>query len=70
LVLSEYINFNNQTLSVLGIGSLLNKAAYDIGSVALLTLIILIMVSVVVTINRFLWKRLYRITFTKYKMDY
>jgi NitT/TauT family transport system permease protein len=70
LVLSEYINFNNQTLSVLGIGSLLNKAAYDIGSVALLTLIIIIMVSVVVTINRFLWKRLYRITFTKYRLDY
>lgn len=70
LVLAEYVNFNNQTLSVLGIGSLLNRAAYDIGSVALLTVIIIIMVSVVVTINRFMWRRLYRITFTKYRLDY
>lgn len=69
LVLSEYITFNKQTLSVLGIGSLMNRAAYDIGNVSLLTLIIIVMVAVVVLLNRLVWKRLYKVTFTKYRLD-
>src|SRR5579875_541658 len=69
LVLSEYITFNKQTLSVLGIGSLMNKAAYEIGNVSLLILIITVMVAVVVGLNRVLWKRLYKMTFTKYRLD-
>ncbi len=69
LVLSEYITFNKQTLSVLGIGSLMNNAAYNIGNVTLLMLIILVMVSVVVGLNRLVWKRLYKITFSKYRLD-
>lgn len=70
LVLSEYITFHKHTLSVIGIGSLMNKAAYEIGSVGLLVLIIIVMVCVVVLLNRFLWRRLYRITFSKYRLDY
>ncbi len=70
MVLSEYVTFKNQTLSVLGIGALMNKAAYDIGNVSLLVLIIIVMVCVVVGLNRFLWRRLYRLTFSKYRMDY
>ncbi|MGH2611494.1 MAG: ABC transporter permease subunit, partial [Rhabdochlamydiaceae bacterium] len=69
LVLSEYITFNKQTLSVQGIGALMNKSAYDIGSVTLLTLIIVVMVCVVVGMNRLVWRRLYKITFTRYKLD-
>jgi NitT/TauT family transport system permease protein len=70
LVLSEYVTFKNQTLSVLGIGSLMNKAAYDLGSVSLLIVILVVMVAVVVTLNRFFWRRLYRKSFTKYRLDY
>lgn len=69
LVLSEYITFNKHTLSVQGIGALMNKAAYDIGSVTLLTLTIIVMVCIVVGMNRLVWRRLYKITFTKYKLD-
>ncbi|MGI0087534.1 MAG: ABC transporter permease subunit [Nitrosotalea sp.] len=69
LVLSEYITFNKQTLSVQGIGALMNKSAYDLGSVTLLTLIIIVMVCVVVGMNRLVWRRLYKITFTRYKLD-
>jgi NitT/TauT family transport system permease protein len=69
LVLSEYITFNKQTLSVQGIGALMNKSAYDIGSVTLLALTIIVMVCVVVGMNRLVWRRLYKITFTKYKLD-
>jgi NitT/TauT family transport system permease protein len=70
LVLSEYITFNKETLSVLGIGSLMNKAAYDLGSVSLLLLIIIVMVGTVVVINRLMWRRLYRLVFSKYRLDY
>lgn len=69
LVLSEYITFNKQTLSVQGIGALMNEAAYNLGSVTLLTLTIVVMVCVVVGMNRLVWRRLYKITFTKYKLD-
>lgn len=70
LVLSEYITYSNKTMSVPGIGALMNKAAYEIGSVSLLTVLIIVMVSVVVGLNRTVWKRLYKITFSKYRLDY
>jgi NitT/TauT family transport system permease protein len=70
LVLSEYITYSNQTMSVPGIGALMNKAAYEIGSVSLLTVLIIVMVVVVVGLNRTIWKRLYKITFSKYRLDY
>lgn len=70
LVLSEYITYSNKTMSVPGIGALMNKAAYEIGSVSLLTVLIIVMVAVVVGLNRTLWKRLYKTTFSKYRLDY
>lgn len=70
LVLSEYITYSNKTMSVPGIGALMNKAAYEIGSVSLLTVLIIVMVAVVVGLNRTIWKRLYKITFSKYRLDY
>ncbi|MDE1765260.1 MAG: ABC transporter permease subunit [Thaumarchaeota archaeon] len=70
LVLSEYITYSNKTMSVPGIGALMNKAAYEIGSVSLLAVLIIVMVAVVVGLNRTLWKRLYKIMFSKYRLDY
>lgn len=70
LVLSEYITYSNKTMAVPGIGALMNKAAYELGSVSLLTILIIVMVSVVVGLNRTVWKRLYKITFSKYRLDY
>ncbi len=69
LVLSEYITYSNQTMSVPGIGALMDKASYELGSVSLLTVLIIIMVAVVVGLNRTVWKRLYKITFSKYRLD-
>lgn len=70
LVLSEYITYSNKTMTVPGIGMLMNKAAYELGSVSLLTILIIVMVAVVVGLNRTIWKRLYKITFSKYRLDY
>ncbi|MGI0045565.1 MAG: ABC transporter permease subunit [Nitrosotalea sp.] len=70
LVLSEYITYSNKTMSVPGIGALMDKAAYQIGNVSLLAVLIIVMVAVVVGLNRTVWKRLYKITFSKYRLDY
>jgi NitT/TauT family transport system permease protein len=70
LVVSEYIVFGRETVAVLGIGALLDKAAYNLGSVGLLFVNIAVMVVTIVTINRLLWRRSYHLVLSKYRMDY
>jgi len=70
LVVSEYIVFGRETVAVLGIGALLDKAAYNLGSVGLLFVNIAVMVVTIMTINRLLWRRSYHLVLSKYRMDY
>jgi NitT/TauT family transport system permease protein len=69
LIVSEFLVFGNKTYSVLGLGSLLDKAAYSLGNTVLLFLIVGVMIVVVVTINRLVWRRLYRKVVRKYSMS-
>jgi NitT/TauT family transport system permease protein len=66
LIVAEYLVFGNKTYSVLGMGSLLDKAAYNIGNTILMLLIVGIMSAVVVMINRLVWRRLYGKVMRKY----
>jgi NitT/TauT family transport system permease protein len=66
LIVAEYLVFGNKTYSVLGMGSLLDKAAYSIGNTILVLLIVGIMSAVIVMINRLVWRRLYRKVIRKY----
>ncbi|HZA06866.1 MAG TPA: ABC transporter permease subunit, partial [Nitrososphaeraceae archaeon] len=68
LIVAEYLVFGSKTYSVLGMGSLLDKAAYNIGNTILILLIVGIMSTVIVTINRLVWRRLYRKVIRKYSM--
>lgn len=70
LIVSEYVIFGREVLSVLGIGALLDRAAYELGSVGLLTVIIAVMVITIVAMNRLFWRRLYHVVLSKYRMDY
>lgn len=70
LIVSEYIMFGGNVYSVLGIGSLLDIAAYELGNVALLLLCVLSMIIVIFTINRLVWRRLYRIIVERYRIEY
>jgi NitT/TauT family transport system permease protein len=69
LIVAEYLVFGYKTYSVLGMGSLLDKAAYNIGNTILLLLIVGIMSAVIVTINRLIWRRIYRKVIRKYSMN-
>lgn len=68
LVVTEYIVFGNDILAVLGIGALLDIAAYELGSVGLLLLIIVVMVVTIMIINKLIWRPLYNYVLSKYLM--
>jgi ABC-type anion transport system duplicated permease subunit len=53
----------------LGMGSLLDTAAYNIGNTILLLLIVGVMSTVIVMINRLVWRRIYRNVIRKYSMN-
>jgi len=69
LIVAEFLIYGNKTYSVLGIGSLLDKAAYSLGNTVLLFLIVGVMVVVIVAINRLVWRRLYSKVVRKYSMS-
>lgn len=66
LIVAEYIVFGKHTFYVLGIGSLIDFAAYNLGNAVLLLLLVGLMSMVVVTINRLVWRRLYKKIVKKY----
>jgi len=70
LIVSEYIMFGGKVYSVLGIGALLDIAAYELGNVALLLLCVFAMIVVIFIINRLVWRRLYRIIMERYRIEY
>ncbi|MEM2955095.1 MAG: ABC transporter permease subunit [Nitrososphaerales archaeon] len=70
LIVSEYIVFSGKVYSVLGIGALLDIAAYELGNVALILLCVFAMIAVIFTINRLVWRRLYKIIMERYRIEY
>ncbi len=68
LVVAEFIVFGYKTYSATGIGSLLDKAAYNTGNTLLIIIIVSAMMAVIVTINRLIWRRVYRRVIKKYGM--
>jgi len=67
-IVAEYTEFGGQTHSVLGIGSSIAKAT-AIGDYPLLLATTLSMVLAVVMINRFVWRRLYKLAQDRFRMD-
>lgn len=67
-IIAEYIQFGGQTFRVTGIGSVIAGATAS-GDYALLFVSTLAMILTVVTINRLLWRRLYRVAQEQYKME-
>ncbi|MGQ9639970.1 MAG: ABC transporter permease subunit [Candidatus Bathyarchaeia archaeon] len=70
LVVSEYVVFGEENMYVLGIGALLDKAAYDLGSFGLLSTIIIVMSTTIILMNKILWRRLYHFVLSRYRIDY
>src|SRR5579885_152612 len=67
-IVSEYVTFNSHVYSTVGLGALIASSANG-GNFALLLAATLAMAAVVVTINRLLWRRLYRLAEQRFHLD-
>jgi NitT/TauT family transport system permease protein len=67
-IVAEYFRFHGQTISTTGLGALISRAT-DSGNLPLLLAATLVMAALVVTINRLLWRRLYALASTKFKLE-
>jgi len=67
-IVAEYVHFQGQTISTTGLGAIISKAT-DTGNFAVLLGATVVMAALVVTINRLLWRRLYVLAATRYKLE-
>jgi NitT/TauT family transport system permease protein len=66
-IIAEYFHLKNQTLQTVGLGAQIS-AATDSGEFQILLLATIVMALMVVTINRLVWRPLYRLAETRYKL--
>jgi len=67
-IVAEYFHFKGQTYSTVGIGSMIS-AATDAKNFDLLLASTIALAAVVVTTNRLVWRRLYRLAETRFKLE-
>jgi NitT/TauT family transport system permease protein len=67
-IIAEYFHFQGRIVSTIGLGSEISSAS-DAGRFDLLLAATLIMATIVVLINRLLWRRLYRLASTRFKLE-
>jgi NitT/TauT family transport system permease protein len=67
-IIAEYFHFQGKVLWMPGLGSTISHAT-DSGNFDLLLASTIVMAIVVVTINRLLWKRMYRLAQTRYRLE-
>jgi NitT/TauT family transport system permease protein len=67
-IVAEYVQFGGRTFHTVGIGSLIAEAT-EAGNYPLLLAATLSMIFTVVVINRFWWRRLYRVAEENYRME-
>jgi NitT/TauT family transport system permease protein len=67
-VMAEYSHVKDRTLETIGLGAQID-AATDSGRFALLLLATIMISLMVVTMNRLVWRRLYRLAETRYKLE-
>ena len=67
-VMAEYSHVKDQTLSTIGLGAQID-AATDSGRFAMLLLATMLISLMVVTMNRLVWRRLYHLAETRYKLE-
>ncbi len=67
-IIAEYFHLKGQTLHTLGLGAQIS-AASDKGQFQILLLATIVMALMVVTVNRIVWRPLYRLAETKYKLE-
>ncbi|HYL86796.1 MAG TPA: ABC transporter permease subunit [Candidatus Angelobacter sp.] len=67
-IIAEYFHFQGRIVSTAGLGSAISRAS-DAGRFDVLLASTLIMAAVVVLINRLVWRRLYRLASSRFKLE-
>src|SRR5216683_850268 len=67
-IIAEYFHFRGRTLMATGLGSTIS-AASDSGRFDVLLAATILMAIIVVVVNRAVWKRLYQLAGTRYKLE-
>jgi NitT/TauT family transport system permease protein len=67
-ILAEYIHFKGQIFSTIGLGAVISQASDD-RNFRLLIASTILMSGVVVTVNRLVWRRLYALAETRYRLE-
>ena len=67
-IVAEYFHIQDRTLSTLGLGAEISRAT-DAGDFPLLLLSTIVMATIVVTVNRLVWRPLYHLAETRYRLD-
>jgi len=67
-IVAEYFHFRGQTISTIGLGAIISQAT-DSGNSRLLLAATVIMAVMVVTINRLVWRPLYALASTRFKLE-
>ncbi|MGD0008808.1 MAG: ABC transporter permease subunit [Terriglobia bacterium] len=67
-IVAEYFHFRGQTFSIIGLGALISQAT-DSGNFRLLLAATICLAAMVVTINRLVWRRLYNLASTRFKLE-
>jgi len=67
-IVAEYFHFKGQTISTTGLGATIAQAS-DSGNFELLIASTIVMAAVVVTVNRLVWRRMYGLAETRFKLE-
>jgi NitT/TauT family transport system permease protein len=67
-IVSEFVEFNGHTIMTVGLGALIADASHR-GDFPLLLAGTLVMAGIVITGNRLVWRRLYRLAEARYRLD-
>jgi NitT/TauT family transport system permease protein len=67
-IVAEYFRFKGQTFSTTGLGAVISHAT-DTGNFSVLLAATVVMAAMVVTINRLVWRRLYALASTRFKLE-
>lgn len=67
-ILAEYFHLNGRTFSTTGLGAVISSAA-DKGNYPVLLVATMLMTFIVLMVNRLVWRRLYRLASTKFRLE-
>ena len=67
-IVAEYFRLKDQTYTTIGLGATISRAT-DSGNFAMLLGATIVMAMVVVTINRLVWRRMYRLAAERYTLE-